>query len=168
MNITQSELRELLDYDQESGFFYWKKTSCPRLEIGEVAGYITHGYVKITVGGVKYYAHQLAWLYVYGEWPKGDLDHIDMDRSHNWISNLRPATASQNAANAGLYNSNSSGIKGVAFAKRERKWKAYIRKDGNLIHLGYFARLEDAAAARHNAAIAMQGTFACEHQVPRA
>ena len=47
-----------------------------------------------------YVAHRLAWLYMTGEWPRHEIDQINLDRSDNRFCNLRPANRSQNSANS--------------------------------------------------------------------
>lgn len=86
--LTVERLRELLDYDPETGVFRWKEPR-RKCRVGEVAGSLRKdGYVKIQVDGRFYQAHRLAWLCVYGVWPSA-IDHIDGNRANNAIANLR-------------------------------------------------------------------------------
>ena len=96
-------------------------------------------------------AHRLAWFYVYGAWPNGDLDHINGDKLDNRIANLREATRKQNMQNVRQHKHNTSGVKGVAWHSQRNKWRAYIFVDYRQIHLGLFDTKEAAAAARMNA-----------------
>ncbi|EFE1615700.1 hypothetical protein CKI87_000297 [Escherichia coli] len=64
---------EVLDYNKETGIFTWKKKLSARGAVGKVAGTISYGYNAINIDGVRYFAHRLAWLYVYGEWPKQEI-----------------------------------------------------------------------------------------------
>ncbi len=66
--LTQSQLKELLSYDQETGVF----TRLDGQNAGKVAGAINKGYLRIRINGKRYYAHRLAWLYVHGAAPKID------------------------------------------------------------------------------------------------
>lgn len=78
MTITAERLRELLEYDEDTGVFKRKARTSNRISIGDIAGSSdAKGYVCIRVGGKTYKAHRLAWLYVYGEWPTGEIDHIN-------------------------------------------------------------------------------------------
>jgi hypothetical protein len=98
---TQSRLLELLDYDKDSGNFTWIKSPRRGVAPGSIAGTpTTKGYRHIMIDRRRYFAHRLAWLYVYGEDP-GDLqlDHINRVRSDNRIDNLRLATQSENGLN---------------------------------------------------------------------
>src|SRR5687768_770720 len=114
--LTAEKLRELMDYNPDTGVFLYRKRR-GRRSAGLEAGSIVKGYRLISLGK-QYSAHRLAWLYVYGEWPAGDLDHINCVRDDNRIANLREATDSQNNANRTLAPKNSSGFKGVCWNKR--------------------------------------------------
>lgn len=83
---------------------------------------------------------------------KGDIDHVDRNGLNNQRLNLRTATNSQNQANVGLRQDNSSGYKGVCWCQKARKWKAYIRVQGVLYNLGYFNTSKKAAEVYDNAA----------------
>lgn len=160
MNI--DELRSLLSYDEQTGQFTWLRT-IGKGYVGAVAG-TPHakGYVNIRIKGVNYLAHRLAWLFVHGETPNTQIDHINGDKSDNRISNLRLATNTQNHANRGAQRNSTSGIKGVYWFKPQQKWKAQIQVNGKAIVIGYFANKADAIAARREAERKYQGEFAHE------
>jgi hypothetical protein len=159
--ISAEMIREKLKYDPVSGEFSWRKNSGRhgRYPAESRAGFQKDGYWMITICGRDYRAHRLAWLYVHGEWPLGQIDHRDLNRSNNSIGNLRCATRSQNGANRRALKNNSSGHKGVSWYRWSGKWKASIKK-GRVIHLGYFDTKEAAAAAYREAAIQYHGEFA--------
>lgn len=148
-------IRALLDYDPVTGNFKWR---VPRggLPAGAPAGG-THcqGYVAIQFCGKPRLAHRLAWLHFYGEWPSGNLDHINRNKKDNRIDNLRIVTQSQNMQNTGLQQNNTSGFRGVSLNKPTGRWKAYIKVGGRRKHLGYFATQQEASAAYRNAAAHM-------------
>lgn len=149
--LTNIRLKETLNYDPETGIFTWKETR-RGLRIGDVAGCIAkHGYIVIRVDKRLYTAHRLAWLYVYGEWPSKNIDHINRNRSDNRISNLRSASQSENCQNTSLRSDNKSGHAGVYWCKNSQKWRAYIGVDGKRISLGYFHEKDDAIAAQSDA-----------------
>lgn len=158
-------LRSLLDYDPTTGTFKFRcradtSNAWNARWAGKEAGNLGEQlYVSIQLLGRSYKAHRLAWLYVYGEWPDGDLDHEDTDRSNNRIGNLRSATRSQNLANTFPRSNNTSGFKGVTWNKKNSKWVAAIRK-GKSLHLGCFDEIEHAAAAYRIAAAYIFGEFA--------
>jgi hypothetical protein len=150
-------LRAALSYDPETGNF--TRLAGPRK--GKNAGYRkANGYVTIWVNRRDYFAHRLAWLYVHGEWPLGHIDHISLDPSDNSIKNLRVCTPSQNMRNARRTSRNKTGVKGVSWIERRRKWRAQICVAGTHISLGHFATLEAAASAYATAAAKYHGEFA--------
>src|SRR5215475_15293516 len=91
--LTQARLKEVLDYDPDTGVFRWKQRSAQGVRINDVAGSIhrTEGkhrdYVRINVDAKHYLGHHLAWLWAYGRFPK-EIDHIDRDGTNNRLSNL--------------------------------------------------------------------------------
>jgi hypothetical protein len=160
--ITQARLRELLAYDPATGIFT-RLVANGTAKVGDVAGGVRpDGYIQISVDGEAYLAHRLAWLYVHGYWPAAHTDHIDLNREHNAIANLREATAAQNCANTGPSVNNTSGVKGVYWSKIRRKWVAQIGVGRAVRNLGGFEKIEAAKAAREAAEIEIQGVFRCQ------
>ena len=75
-------------------------------------------------------------------------DHIDRNKLNNLESNFRLASPQQQCFNVGKYIGDySSKYKGVHFDKEKNKWRARIRFNRELIHLGYFDSEVDAALA---------------------
>ena len=144
--IDRELLIEKLRYDPVSGVFTWKKGN-GKAAVGSVAGQKSSwGYVRISIGNKKYSAHHLAWLVVYGEWPKKQIDHIDGNKTNNAISNLRLVTASVNQlCNNRPRSNNKTGLVGVS--PDRNRFKAQIKIDGKLMYLGSFATKELAHAA---------------------
>lgn len=161
---TADEVRELLNYDQKTGVFTWAVNRRGTAKAGTVAGSLAgQGHIQITFKGTRYYAHRLAWLVTYGEWPPADMDvdHIDCDKGNNAIANLRLASRSQNAANAsGLRKNNTSGYRGVSFYRRTGRWEARILVEGVTHRLGYHKTAEEAARAYDRACYRLNGPFA--------
>lgn len=158
-SLTQEQLKEVLIYDPELGEFRWKQSSgrwkkFPPLSIAGTVSKI-HGYREIRVLGVFQKAHRLAWLYMTGEWPKNEIDHINRIRSDNRWCNLRQATTQENLKNKVTYKNNKSGTSGVSWRADNKKWWARISvvKDGKdrRISLGCFGKKEDAIAKRKEA-----------------
>jgi hypothetical protein len=160
--LTHDRLRELVFYDPETGNFTWRVKRSRGVKAGAIAGTRnrSHGYVMICLENHRYRAHRLAWFYVHGEWPDGDIDHIDGDRTNNRIGNLRPCCDRLNAGNARRYANNSSGYKGVSWHKGNRAWCAQIRIDGRLKHLGQYDCPKKAHGAYMTAARKVFGEFA--------
>lgn len=150
-DLTQEFLKSILEYDQETGEFFWIKPKRSWVAAGVKAGSIeAKGYVVININRGLYKAHRLAWLYVYGEWPKNQLDHIDRNKQNNKISNLREATNSQNQQNTPKYKTKAlvrSKYKGVSLHNKTKKWQAEIQIEKKRFYLGLFSCEEDAAMA---------------------
>lgn len=146
--LTQSRLRELLDYNPETGVFTRKLCTANRHKPGEVVGHsAARGYLQAMAGGKKHMLHRLAWFWVHGEWPEFDVDHKNRIRTDNRIDNLRPATRSENSHNAGISSANWSGFTGVAWDKSRCLWLASIKANGKQHHLGRFPTRVEASEA---------------------
>lgn len=158
--ITAERLRELVEYDPSTGVFKWRAYRRGMRHDLVVGCSDDKGYVRMKVDGQRYRGHQLAWLYVTGEWPAMRIDHRDLDKGNNRWDNLRAATNSQNGANRPVLSTNKSGFKGVCWRAREKKWCAQITHDRRVNHLGYFTKPEDAHAAYAQAAGKLHGEFA--------
>ena len=146
--LTAERLREVLDYNAETGVFVWKVRTSNRVHIGMTAKR-SHpgGYLQTRIDGKSYLNHRLAWLYTYGVWPHGDIDHINGRRSDNRLGNLRDVVRrinSQNQRRARVDNK-SSGLLGVS--RNKNRWKARLVIDGEELHVGTFDSPEEAHAA---------------------
>jgi HNH endonuclease/AP2 domain len=154
-------IRELFDYDADSGLLRWRDRARSRKVDGVVGTRCKSGYLttRLIVGGgpKSYYIHRLIWLWVYGEWPPMDIDHANLDRTDNRLSNLRLASESDNVHNQRCRNDN--GFKGV-WRQKSGNWAAGITKDRKRIHLGTFPTPEQANDAYRVAAESMHGDFA--------
>jgi hypothetical protein len=157
--LTVERLREVLDYNPETGIFIWKIATHGHFA-GGIAGTLTHGYVAIRIDGIKHSAHRLAWLHSHGSWPPCLIDHKNLNRSDNRLENLRLATNSSNKANRFMPANNSTGFKGVSFSKSMKLWQASICRNYKQMHLGFFESAEEAHAAYSEAAKRLFGEFA--------
>lgn len=159
--ITADRLREVINYNPETGEFRWRVTLSQRALAGSIAGCNSpEKYVRIRIDGKLYHGHRLAWLYVHGDLPPSGVDHKNLQRGDNRITNLRPATTSQNCANRGLDKNNTSGVKGVSWYSTKGKWVAKIYCQGRKHSLGSFDSKEAAAFAYAKAASRLFGEFA--------
>ena len=183
--LTAERARALLDYDPMTGVLTWKHRTpdmftsgrnntaegcCARwnsIYAGVEAGsrYSAPdkktGYISLHIvgfGNLK--AHRIIWLMMTGEWPKGLVDHRDLDGYNNRWLNLRDATNAQNKANCGAYRNNTTGYKGVYKTKQSGKYLAKIRDGKKLISLGTFYDPEIANAKYGVAAEELRGEFA--------
>jgi hypothetical protein len=152
-SLTQEQLKEHLSYDESTGIFLWKKSGKKRT-VGNIAGTCDPkiGYVRICLNRKYYAAHRLAWLYVYGFHPEKRIDHINRIRNDNRICNLRDISCKQNLENSGIWNTNTSGYKGVCWNKKAKKWVAQITHNYKHHNLGYFKTKEEAHQAYKEAA----------------
>lgn len=148
--LTQERLKELLSYDPETGVFIWVKPTSNRAKAGSVAGCLKRNdsYSQIQIDKKLYLAHKLVFLYVYGELPSREIDHINRVKHDNRLSNLRFCSRSENNQNTKIRSDNTSGAKGVSWSTFYKKWHAYIKVNGKRTHCGYFERFDDAVAAR--------------------
>lgn len=145
--LTRERLLEELTYDPSSGEFRWLKTDRMK-RAGAIAGSLSKtGYVYIKFDRKMRKAHRLAWLYVYGEWPKGQIDHINRVRNDNRISNLRDVSNAVNGQNRSLRANNGSGYCGVSYHRTAKGWQAQITANGKGNYLGIFPTKEAAAEA---------------------
>lgn len=158
--ITQAELKEMLRYDPETGAFTWR-VSYRRAREGAVAGAMDgSGYVRIKINGTPYKAHRLAWFYMTGVWPEGDMDHRNRIRSDNRWNNLRQATRGENNWNTPIRADNKSGIKGVCWDPRSRRWRTSLWIGGKQRCLGLFSTLGEASQVVRAAREKHHGPFA--------
>lgn len=165
-------LRDILDYDPESGTLSWRAR--PRKTVrsnrrgigntrwaGKPAG-STHssGHRNISIDGERYFAHRVIWKWMTGEEPEFEVDHADTDKANDRWSNLRLATHSQNSINRPIRPDNTSGARGVDWNKAKGKWRVRIHADGRCHSVGYFVDLESARAAYAKAAAGLHGEYA--------
>ena len=139
--LTQEKLKELLSYNPETGIFVWKMNrgrNNAAAQKGQIAGCIDNikGYHVVRINKENFFGHRLAWLYIYGYSPEHDIDHINRDESDNRINNLREVSRQCNTRNCGNYNSNTSGVKGICWAKTVCMWKSYVTLDQKKKFLG--------------------------------
>lgn len=164
--LTQDNVRTLLDYDPDSGELRWRHRadrdhSWNMRFGGEICGAVlSHGYRSLNLSGKVMLVHRIIWLWMTGEWPHKQVDHINGVRTDNRWSNLRMATQQQNSANQGLRSNNKSGVKGVSWDKRKKVWVAMITVAGKVKRIGSSRSKEEATAMRRAAEAEYQGAFA--------
>jgi ribosomal protein S14 len=121
---------------------------------------VQHGYIKIRLGTDFIYAHRLAWLLTYGRPVPDEIDHADGERSNNRITNLRAATRETNSVNIRTRQNTATGVKGVNWCAQTGRYRAIIKSNKKRYNLGRFNTLEEAVAARREAANRLHGAFA--------
>ncbi|MCO1396395.1 HNH endonuclease signature motif containing protein [Burkholderia cenocepacia] len=153
--LTQEFARRVFSYDAETGVLTSRLTLGKRTA-GERLGRPHHlGYLVVEIGGNRFLAHRIAWVYAYGEIPNGkEIDHINGVRSDNRLLNLRVATRAQNSQNresAGVY-----------FDRQRNRWRAFIWLNGKNKVIGSFPTRELAREAYLSAKRAHHPFFARE------
>lgn len=145
--LTQQRLKDLIDYDPDTGVCHWRLSNSNRCVTGKVAGGIsTKGYRALTIDRVRYREHVLIWFYITGVWPKEQIDHKNEVRDDNKLGNLRKATRFMNAQNIRNPTArNKCGYLGVS--QHRGRFYASIRIMGKQTHIGSFDNPESA----HNA-----------------
>lgn len=162
----KNTLTDLLSYHKETGSLIWKRRSVDMFNClrtcnawnarysGKEAGTLNKagGYLYVGINGTQYLAHRIIWMMLNGFIPEGmQIDHINHKRNDNRECNLRLVTPRENRMNSSRMSTNTSGVSGVDWQKREMKWRARIKINRNELTIGYFSNKESAIAARKNA-----------------
>ncbi|EBR8428419.1 HNH endonuclease [Salmonella enterica] len=160
--LTFAYLREAFSYDPDSGLFTWKERpkshfssvkACNQSNshfAGKIAGSKDpkHGYLRIKLCGKNHKAHRLAWLFMHGCWPEGEIDHVNGIRDDNRMENLRDVSHKLNMRNRATPITNRHGLPGVSYRNRKKPWFAQImNNDGRNEYLGSFKTPEEASCA---------------------
>jgi hypothetical protein len=181
--VTPEVLKDLLDYNPETGELWWKPRPVKyfedrggrytaerskRIFDTSFAGTIAlncpnlSGYSRGNIFGRLMLAHRAAYMIMTGQplTRMHQIDHINGVRSDNRWANLRLATNTQNQHNSGSAKGSSSKFVGVSWDRFANKWCAYICPENRKVHLGYFESETAAASARDKAAAKMFGEYA--------
>jgi hypothetical protein len=128
--LTAERIRALLHYDPLTGVFTRLVKTCNSVKVGDVAGFVSQvdGYTRISVEKQQYLGHVLAWVYMTGKWPEGEIDHWDTDRGNTRFANLRDVSTKVNSENkrSARADNKSSGLLGVTWDAKRGKWLAQI------------------------------------------
>lgn len=157
--MNMAKIREKLAYDPETGQFTWLVSAGSVKAGDEASSTTTAGYGRVKIEGVYYYLHRLAWAFVHGDFPDSDLDHENLVKSDNRISNLRLATKAENQMNRGVPKNNASGCKGVTWNASRGKWSVRCAANGKRRHLGYFDDVAIATSVYRQHAPSIHGDF---------
>ena len=128
---------------------YWEKVD----KTGECwiwTAYCNHkGYGRFGYGGKLVYSHRLSFEWAHGEIPEGmQVDHRCHQRNCVRPEHLRLVTNAQNQQNRrGANQDSGTGIRGVSWHKRDRKYRARVELSGREYSAGYYDTLEEAEAA---------------------
>jgi hypothetical protein len=136
----------------------WRKSTSKRCRT--VYAYTT---IRGPNGRERVLLHRLILGLVKGDPRLGDhLNHNGLDCTRQ---NLRIVDASQNQVNTPVRRSSKTGYTGVAWARREQKWRAFISWRNRSYHLGYYAEKQHAALAYNTAAAKLHGAYACPNPI---
>lgn len=162
---TPEVLRQLVDYDPETGVLTWRPRTAKQVAASHVDRWnrrwagrqITtkdrHGYVYLRLKRRRVAAHRAAWAIAKGHWPAADIDHINGVRDDNRLANLRAVTRSGNNKNSTLRSDNKSGVVGVSWDSARNVWAVRIKVGDYYKFLGYFQSKAAAVRARQEASM---------------
>lgn len=160
--LTQKRVRELLDYDPETGLLTWKVNRRGSAKAGDAIKSVDwYGYVRLAIDSRTYPAHRVIWLWYYGYLPENQVDHINRVRADNRLCNLREVSRSCNRRNSCVPRSNTSGVKGVKAGKHS--YRAFITIDSRSVHIKGTKDFTEAVAHRL-AAEQCLGYSSCDNQ----
>ena len=141
-NFTKEYLHTLFQY--KNGVLYWKQDRLANKIKGKKAGCIDgKGYLQTKINNVLHKNHRIIYKMFYDTLPI-NIDHIDGNPLNNNIENLREATVSQNQLNSKISTKNTSGIKGVEWNKRLKKWTVRIQINGKRKYFGCYNDIDYA------------------------
>lgn len=160
--IPIERVRSVLRYEPESGKFFWKEKIADKIIVGREAGNSTgRRDIRISIDGVLYQGHRLAWAIMTGEQPPDLIDHCDLDTRNNRWGNLRAADTASNGANRKAQANGATGSKGVHYyPARKSPWLARLSVRGEIKLNRYYGSREQAEDAYAMAAAKYCGEFA--------
>lgn len=167
-NISVESLNKMVDYDRNTGLMTWKvappdifeaKGNKTKLGMCITWNKITNGgpafnrdsgngYLMGTLLGKNYKAHRVAYAIHTGDWPEGEVDHIDGDRRNNKPENLRDVSKSVNQRNCAVSANNTSGVTGVSYSSRDKMWLSQITRPDGTLSVCRFIEKKDAINAQ--------------------
>jgi len=130
--------------------------------VNEHEWFYSNGYIKALINDKWVTLHR----FIMNPSAEQIVDHIDGDKLNNMKENLRLCSKAENQRNQKIHKNNTSGYKGVRWNEKDKRWRAYIRKDSKSIYIGNFKELKEAVIAYNNKAIELFGEFAKINQVP--
>lgn len=156
MHISRERVAELVEY--RDGNLYWKVDQ-GRVKKGMLAGCVCGRYRKVMLDKKLYSVSRVIYFLHHGDLPEV-VDHINGNTQDNRIVNLRGCTQAENVRNASTPCTNSSGIKGVYWHKRDKRWLVRLSINGKTKYFGSFADKEEARKHAEEMRIKHYGEFA--------
>lgn len=136
-------IRDVLEYDAETGIVRWKDIWGNHRRGKEAGSFQSNGYREILVDSrIRLKSHRVAWFLHYQMWPIGVIDHINRNKSDNRIENLRDVCHSTNCQNTETIDKS-----GAWFDPALGKFRVEIQTNGKRIQLGVFDTIQESRAA---------------------
>lgn len=145
VTLTQERVRELFNYNQETGLLTRR---LPVIGGKEKVGTNSHGYISLMIDGYLYQAHRVIWLWMEGYMPEQQVDHISRIRDDNRWCNLRLVSRECNIRNSPVRVDNTSSVRGVQWMANQGRWNSSIFKDGKRRFLKSSKDFTEAVAYR--------------------
>ena len=161
--VTIEMLRSMIDYNPDTGAMRWKERqgrARGRARAGQPVGYFKRPYRTINIYGNKLYVHRVAFALANNRWPYPICDHINGNPDDNRACNLREATPLQSAHNISGHKKSFSGVKGVAWHPKNRRWTTRVMHKGRSYAFGCYATIKEAAQAVRAGREQLHGEFA--------
>ena len=148
--LTQDLIAKVLKYDSTTGVLIWttnlhSKRVVPNSRAGTLK---PSGYRQVSLLGGTYLEHHLIWFIQTGQWPTGQIDHIDQVRDNNAWHNLRQVTKAENARNRTRNPNSKLGEHGIWLNQRTNKYVAEITLNGKKVYQKSFDDIDEAIEAR--------------------
>lgn len=148
MSITQTKLKEYLNYNPITGNLTWRKRPSKNIHLHTRAGTLDkNGYRYISLLGKRYPEHRLIWCLVHGQFPDGDIDHINQIRDDNRLENLRVVSKAENARNRTRKDSKLDEV-GIWWCRTRKRYVAEITKNGKKVYQKSFKDIDEAIKQR--------------------
>lgn len=147
--LNHSFVKEYLDYNPNTGHLTWIKKPSKKIALGSRAGSLhkVSGYRQVYFMGKTYPEHRLIWFWLYGQFPKEQLDHINHCRDDNRIDNLRQVTHSENCRNRTRQRT-SIDEAGIWYCKRRKRYIAEITLNQKKVYQKSFIDVDEAIHQR--------------------
>ena len=136
-------LHQNLSYNAATGDFHWKIRKQGR-GLKKAGCLNKRKYRVIYFERRIYMAHRLAWIMTTNEKCPKYIDHIDGNPENNARSNLRKCNQSQNSMNQRISKANKTGVKGISWCERYKKWHCQIMVNGKNVFNQYVKCFEEA------------------------
>lgn len=143
--MDQTYLKSIIEYNPDNGLFRRLYRTSPTANLDwSIGSKRPDGYTFLSIQNKQYLCHRLAWLYIYGAFPKTYLDHINQNKQDNRIVNLRLTNKSLNALNTSLPHEDSSSTYQGVSRTSSGKWMCKLTINGYQRYLGSYNTEEEA------------------------